>query len=318
MRTIALATAILLLISGVTFAASSETIVNLETETGTLEGTLLVPQDQKDAPVALIIAGSGPTDRDGNNATMKNNSLKMLATALQEHGIATLRYDKRGVGQSRQAAIAEEDLRFEHFIEDVKGWIAFLENDKRFGSIMIIGHSQGSLLGMIAAQGTDVEKFISMAGLGQSADLAIREQLASQPPFILEMASPILDQLAQGNTVSDVPPMLNSLFRPSMQQFLLSYIKYDPRKEIAKLDIPVLIIQGTTDIQVSEKDARMLAEANPHSQMSLIPGMNHVLKEADPDRMKNLQTYNQPDLPIMPELVDRIVVFVEEDQESRD
>ncbi len=82
MRTIALATAILLLISGVTFAAPSETIVNLETETGTLEGTLLVPQDQKDAPVALIIAGSGPTDRDGNNATMKNNTLKKLAWSL--------------------------------------------------------------------------------------------------------------------------------------------------------------------------------------------------------------------------------------------
>jgi fermentation-respiration switch protein FrsA (DUF1100 family) len=161
-----------------------------------------------------------------------------------------------------------------------------------------------------------VEKFISLAGLGQSADLAIREQLASQPPFILEMASPILDQLAQGKTVSDVPPILNSLFRPSLQQFLISYIKYDPRQEIAKLSIPVLIVQGTTDIQVSEKDARMLAEANPKAELRVIPGMNHVLKEVERDRMINLQSYNQPDLPIMPELVDRIVAFVNGDQET--
>jgi alpha/beta superfamily hydrolase len=193
MKSRLLATAVLLLMAGVSIAAQPGETVKLETEKGTLEGTLLVPTEGKAPPVALIIAGSGPTDRDGNNATMKTNTLKMLATALLDHGIATLRYDKRGVGKSSQAAIAEEDLRIENFIEDAKGWIAVLKNDERFGSIMIIGHSQGSLLGMIAAQEGDVAKFISIAGLGQSVDMTLREQLASQPPDILTMASPILD-----------------------------------------------------------------------------------------------------------------------------
>lgn len=318
MKTRALTVAMLLFIAGGTFAAPTETVVNLKTETGTLEGTLLVPSEHQDCPVALIVAGSGPIDRDGNAGEVKSNSLKMLATALLANGIATLRYDKRGVASSGQAAIAEENLRFEHLIADVKGWIAFLENDQRFDSILVIGHSQGSLLGMIASQAGSVEKFISIAGLGQSADLAIREQLEPQHPYILAMASPILDELVQGNTVSEVPLTLNSLFRPSVQEFLISYIKYDPSKEIAKLSMPVLIIQGTTDIQVTEKDARMLAEANPNAGLRMIVGMNHVMKEVELDRTINIQSYSQPDLPIMPELVGVIVAFVEEDQETRD
>ena len=229
-----------------------------------------------------------------------------------------MRYDKRGVGNSSQAAIAEEDFRFEHLIGDVKGWVAFLKNDKNFDSIIIIGHSQGSLLGMMASQEGDVEKFISIAGLGQSADMAIKEQLKSQPPEILRMATPIIDQLVQGNTVDSVPPYLNALFRPSLQGYVMSYFKYDPRQEIAKLSIPVLIVQGTTDIQVTEIDARMLAESNPNAGMKMIAGMNHVLKEVELDRMKSLQSYNQPELPIMPELVDVIGAFIGEDQEIHD
>jgi pimeloyl-ACP methyl ester carboxylesterase len=128
--------------------------------------------------------------------------------------------------------------------------------------------------------------------------------------MVLEMAEPIIDQLAQGQTVSEDPPLLMSVFRPSVQPFLISYMKYDPQVEIAKLDMPVLIIQGTTDIQVTEKDARMLAAASPGAEMVLIEGMNHVLKEAVPDRAANLQTYNQPDLPLKPELVEEIVGFV--------
>lgn len=312
------ALAVLLLWAAGLNAAPTESTVELKTETGTLEGTLLVPPEIQKPPVALIIAGSGPTDRDGNNAAMKCNALKMLAVALHENGIATLRYDKRGLGQSSQAAIPESDLRFENFIEDVKGWIALLGNDERFGSLIVIGHSQGSLLGMIASQDFDVDLFISIAGLGQSVDLTLKDQLAAQPPDILEMSFPIIDQLALGNTVDDVPPILNPLFRPSIQPFLISYMAYDPQKEIAKLSPPVMIIQGSTDIQVTEKDARLLAEAHPGARLRIIEGMNHVLKEAPIERTANIETYDQPDLPLVPELVLEIVDFVGEEGQAHD
>ena len=290
--------------------AQTETIVKLETETGTIEGALLVPGGKEKGPCALIVAGSGPVDRDGNLPGMTNNSLKMLGTELLKNGITTLRYDKRGVGKSKDAGSKEENLRFEHYIADVEDWIRVLASDDRFSNIFVIGHSEGSLLGMIASQGKNVDGFISISGLGQSADELLKKQLKSQSPEVLKISLPIIDQLSRGRTVSDVNPALFALFRPSVQPYFISWFKYSPCHEIAKLSIPILIVQGATDIQVGEADAARLAEANPKAKMKMIKGMNHILKDADNDRMKNLQTYNQPDLPIKRELVEVIVGFV--------
>jgi len=284
--------------------------INLETTIGNLSGTLELPNIKPPFPVVLIIAGSGPTDRDGNNPMMKNNSLKMLATELAKNGIASLRYDKRGIGKSKSAALMENDLHFENYIKDAEGWIDLLKHDTRFGDIIVIGHSEGSLIGMIASQKKNVAKFISIAGIGQSADKTIREQLKSQPATVLAQASPILDKLVQGETVENVPSMLNSLFRLSVQPYMISWFKYDPGKEISKLKKPVLIVQGTTDIQVTVDDAEKLAEANPKAEKQIIEGMNHILKTADMDRQKNIATYSQPDLPIKTELVKVIVEFI--------
>lgn len=295
------------------FAGQSETIVKLETESGAIEGSLLVPEGKIGIPVALIIAGSGPTDRDGNNPTMKNNSLKMLAEALAKNGIATLRYDKRGIGKSQKAGKKEQVLRFEHYISDAKDWAELLKNDKRFNEIIVIGHSEGSLLGMVVSQQGSVDRFVSIAGPGQSADKVLKDQLKSQPPDVLKMSLPIIDKLVQGETVDDVNPMLYSLFRPSVQPYMISWFKYDPAKEIGKLNIPVLLIQGTTDIQVSEKSANIIANANPKSILKIVEGMNHIFKQADSERMKNIATYNQPELPIKPELVEIVTGFIMEE-----
>ena len=176
------------------------------------------------------------------------------------------------------------------------------------------GTIEDSLIGLIASQEKSIDKFISIAGVGQSANKVLKEQLKSQPPAVLEMSSPIIDKLVQGETVDNVNPMLYSLFRPSVQPYMISWFKYDPPKEIAKLKIPVLVIQGSTDIQVSEDDAKMLAEANPKAIKKVIKGMNHIFKKAEPDRMKNIATYNQPELPVMPELVESIVGFIKKNQ----
>ena len=290
--------------------AHNEKIVTLKTASGDLEGTLITPSSNSLKTIALIIAGSGPTDRDGNNPAMMNNSLKMLANELDKNGITSLRYDKRGIGKSQQAGLKETDLRFENYINDVKAWIDYLKNELKFNKIIVIGHSEGSLIGMIASQRNNVSKFISIAGAGQSADKIIREQLKSQPMSVTIPANAILDKLVKGDTVSDVPPILNSLFRPSVQPYIISWFKYDPQKEIAKLKIPVLIIQGTTDIQVGTDDANRLAKALPKAKLAIIEGMNHIMKQAPADRQMNILTYTQPDLALKKELIDTIIPFI--------
>ncbi len=290
--------------------AQKEENITLTTKTGNIEGTLLFPEKENNVPVALIIAGSGPTDRDGNNPYMKNNSLKMIATGLSENGIATLRYDKRGIAKSKDAGLQESDLRFENYIDDAKHWVELLKKDKRFNQVVVIGHSEGSLIGMIALQQTNVDKFISIAGVGRPAADILRTQLAGQPPVVLDAALPIIDQLEKGDTIAEVPQMLNALFRPSVQPYIISWFKYDPQIEIAKLKIPILIIQGTTDIQVNVDEAELLKKANSKAELKIIEGMNHILKEVEIDRQKNIQTYSQPDLPLKEGLINIIFKFI--------
>ncbi len=301
---------ILLFISLVSFGQEEEII--LETKTGDIKGSLLIPSFSEKKAVVLIIAGSGPTDRNGNNPMMTNNSLKMLAKELQKNGIASVRYDKRGVGESKSSALQESDLRFEDYVQDVEEWIKLLKKDDRFSNIIVLGHSEGSLIGMIASHKQKPKKFISIAGIGIPAGDIIRKQLKGQPQFVLDESLAIIEKLENGETVENVSQMLYSLFRPSVQPYMISWFKYDPQKEIAKLDIPILIVQGTTDIQVSVSDADKLALANKKSQKQIIEGMNHILKESQADRQKNIQTYSIPDLPLKKELTEVIVKFIEE------
>ena len=291
------------------FTLAQEEIIVLETPTGNIEGTLLVPS-KENTPLVLIIAGSGPTDRDGNNISLQNNSLKMIAQGLYMNDIASFRFDKRGISKSAAAGMSEEDLRFEHYIEDVQQWCSLLKEDSRFSSFIILGHSEGSLIGMIASQTVSPDKFISLAGPGFSMQATLRRQLADQPVYILSMSLPIIEQLEKGKTVDSVPPLINMLFRPSIQPYLISTFKYDPVIEISKVQSPALIVQGTTDIQIQVEDAKKLAAANSNSELVIIEGMNHILKEADANRFLNLQTYGNPSLELKQGLIESITSFI--------
>jgi pimeloyl-ACP methyl ester carboxylesterase len=281
----------------------------LQTTTGELSGTLTVPILKGTFPVALIIAGSGPTDRNGNNAQMKNNSLQLLAHELAAQGIASLRYDKRGIGASKAALISEENLRFENYAEDAKAWASELKADPRFNKLIIIGHSEGSLVGILACEQADV--FVSLAGAGRSIDVILKEQLAVQlkgKKKLLRAANEGLSKLKEGKLVENTPAELFGLFRPSVQPYIISWMKYDPALEISKLKIPIVIVQGTTDLQVQVKDAELLHAASVGSRYILIEGMNHIFKMAPSDREKNIETYSDPQLPLAPELL-RTLLF---------
>ena len=275
----------------------------LQTSTGELSGTLTIPILKGTFPVALIIAGSGPTDRNGNNAQMKNNSLLLLAHELAAQGIASLRYDKRGIGKSASAMISEEQLSFENYVEDANAWASELKVDPRFNRLIIVGHSEGSLIGMLASEQADV--FVSLAGAGRSIDVILKEQLAVQlegKKKLLRAANEGLSKLKEGKLVEDAPVELFGLFRPSVQPYMMSWMKYDPAVEISNLKIPIVIVQGTTDLQVQVKDAELLHAASVGSRYILIEGMNHIFKMAPSDREKNIETYSDPQLPLAPEL----------------
>lgn len=287
----------------------TETPIVLKINIDQLFGTLTMPDLKTKCPVALIISGSGPTDRNGNNPMMKNNSLKMLAEALAKNGIASLRYDKRGIGESKPSAISEQTLVFENYTEDAKSWINLLKQDYRFSQIIVIGHSEGSLIGMIA--GAKANKFISIAGAGESADKLIKTQIASKSnKQIEEMTFPIIDSLKSGHTVNKVDPMLNSLFRPSIQPYLISWFKYDPKTEIKKLNIPILIVQGNQDLQVTVKDAELLSQANKNAELLIIDKMNHIMKIVDGDHQTNLESYKNESLPVSEIMIDKIISFI--------
>ncbi|MBY0416378.1 MAG: alpha/beta hydrolase, partial [Bdellovibrionales bacterium] len=202
----------------------------------------------------------------------------------------------------------ESELRFDDYVQDAQDWITLLKKDKRFPNITIIGHSEGSLVGMIASR--DASQFISIAGVGQSADKTLKEQLSAQPKEMKDMCFPIIDSLKQGKLVENVNPVLNSLFRPSVQPYLISWFKYDPQVEIKKLSIPTLIIQGTNDIQVTVNDAKNLSIAIPKAQLVLIEKMNHIFRIVEGDRQVNIETYNNALLPISDKMITEIMKFI--------
>jgi uncharacterized protein len=286
----------------------------LETPAGKLYGTLELPVTARAPyPVVLIISGSGPTDRDGNSAVIpgSNNSLRYLAEGLAAQGIASLRFDKRGVARSAGAAATEAELRFDTYIGDAVLWGQRLRGDKRFSSLIVAGHSEGSLIGMVAAQTLAAEGYVSIAGAGRPAGQIITEQLKGQfSPELLAKSDAIIKSLEEGKTVADVPNELAMLYRPSVQPYVISWFKYDPAKEIAKLSVPVLITQGAHDLQVSVGDAKLLAAAKPTARLLIVEGMNHVLKDVPADPKQQAGSYSDPSLPVAPKLLAEMSDFV--------
>jgi pimeloyl-ACP methyl ester carboxylesterase len=291
---------------------AQEEPITLKTATGEIFGTLSMPAKIKKSTVVLIIAGSGPTDRNGNQPSGDNNSLKFIANELNKNDIASIRFDKRGIAKSEEAMREEGELRFETYVNDVKEWVNLIAKDKRFDKIIIAGHSEGSLIGMIAAQkNKHVKGYISIAGAGRPADEIIKEQMVKYPQNIKDIIFPMIDKIKKGDSIPNVPPMLSSLFRPSVQPYMTSWFKYNPQDEIKKLTIPTLIVQGSTDIQVKEEDAELLAKAQPKAEKKIIKNMNHVLKDCDTmDKELQKPIYSNDTLQLNKDFVIETVGFI--------
>lgn len=317
---------LLLLLAGLAVTAQAQTEETLQQDithpanaTLTLEGTLTLPlRPKKTMPVILLIAGSGPTDRNSNSAIPGFDSIytfRQLAEGLAKQGVAVFRYDKRGTGTNRKAFITQAKQlvgsTFDDAVTDAAGFIRQLQADKRFSRVIVAGHSEGSLVGMLAAKQTKASAFISIAGAGQNIAEVMKMQFRASgaaAPFV-DKTIIGLDSLKAGYTVRSLPLLP---VPPSQQPYLINWMKYDPAVELTTFAGPVLIIQGKRDVQVAVSEAELLKNARPDAKMALFDTMSHILKEAPAERMANIATYKDAKLPIVPGVVEVMAEFAKQ------
>jgi pimeloyl-ACP methyl ester carboxylesterase len=277
---------------------------------GKLTGELTTVDTRSKTPLIIFIAGSGPTDRNGNSKMTKSSCYLKLSDSLISMNISTLRLDKRGVGNSKFDSLKEENMNIDTLVSDVVKVVDSMSKRKEFSTIYLLGHSEGSLIGMLASQKNKyVNGLISIAGAGTSADSIILSQLSSQPKQVTDIVEKYLDTLRQGKLLTNVPKSFYMLFRPSVQPYMISWLKYNPSIEISKLLIPILIIQGKSDLQVSVDDAIKLSKGNKNSELILLEKTNHVLKKVE-NLEENQKSYMDSSFLLSSELVYSVKDFV--------
>ena len=291
----------------------SEDFISVQCSDCELYGLITMPDsDSIDHvnTVVLFFSGRGPTDRDGNQVMMRTNSLRLLAYELAARNIASVRFDKRGVGASRAQPIPVEDIRMEHYIGDAMAWIKKLRQDKRFSRIILLGHGEGSLIALCAAaDNKNVHGVISIGGIGRTFDQVLKDEYSDQPFKIREIAYDIIETLHEGQIVERVPVYLSANFNLSIQPFIISSMQYNPQAEARKLKVPFMVVQGEQDVEVVREDARLLAAAHGHAKLVTIPEMNHVMKVCRND-MEQIQTYANPIFPLNADFVEEVAKFI--------
>jgi len=281
------------------------------TPEGSFFGTLNGFQNNKGKTLVIFHSGSGPTDRDGNSPLLggKSNYIQMLADSLHDAGIASLRYDKRGIFKSAKVKSDLATMTIEHFVEDLIGMKNFAQNELGFKNVIYAGHSLGSLVCALAAKKNEVAGFVSISGMGKSMTEVLRKQLLILPEAMHERTFEILDSVGAGHQVKNVPVMLFSVFAPQQQHYLHSIMRHNPMDVIGALTCPKLIISGGRDIQVDESEFAMLIESSPTAQQFFGDEMNHVLRAAPEERGANIKTYMDPTLPLYPGLAQSMIKF---------
>ena len=282
---------------------------------GLLAGTF---QDAgKGAPVVLIIPGSGPTDRDGNNPLgVTAAPYRLLSEALAAKGVSSVRIDKRGLFGSKAAIPDPNKVTIADYAFDAHTWVATIRKHTGARCVWLLGHSEGALIALAAVQNAEgICGVILASGAGRKLSDVIRDQLRSNPANapVLDSAMAALASLDRGEhvDVTNMNPALLKLFAPQVQDYLIDMFRYDPAKLAASLNVPLMIVQGERDIQVSTIDAKDLAEAQPKAKLVLIPAMNHVLKDVgSDDRAANIATYADPSIAVDSSMVDAIADFV--------
>ena len=222
-----------------------------------------------------------------------------------------MRYDKRAIGES-VFRIKEKDLLFDDYVDDANLWVTKLRQDKRFSALIVAGHSEGALIGILVAEKQAIDGLISLAGPGEPLQKILLRQISERQPQIYAKSAEIVASLEKGNIIEVTDPSLQPLFRTSVQPFLQSAFRYNPSVEISKLKIPILLIQGTQDLQINLVDADSLKTANKKAKLIIIKDMNHILKDSSSDIKANIATYSNPNRPLAKALVPTITSFLKQ------
>lgn len=270
-----------------------------------LPGTLTYIK--KNVPLIIWVHGSGNVDRNGNQLPIiKANYIKQFRDSINKKGIAFYSYDKRTANKKNMPSLIK-GVQFVDYVSDLQKVITHFKKDTRFTKIILLGHSQGSLVAMLASK--NVDQFISVAGAGMSADKVIIKQIKEKAPFLDSITKAHFNELSKTGEIKEVNPMLVSIFAKQNQSFLSSWIQYNPSEEIKKLTIPTLIINGDSDLQVKVEDAELLHKANPNSKLVIIKKMNHVLKEVN-SITENQSSYLKATFPLSKKIITTIANFV--------
>lgn len=297
-----------------------------EMRIGRLGGTLLVAPNARagDEPV-LILPSNGPTDRDGNNAYgIRGAPYRLLAEGLAARGISSLRVDKRGfdpalgdealrqrtrgIAASTVADPGEPPLTIESYAADARAWAAALKARLGVRCVWLIGHGEGGLHALLAAQDNgDVCGVVLLAVPGRRAGDIIR----SWPDWAGR--DRIVEAIEAGRTIAidESSQAATTLFPPIAQPYLISLFRIDPEQLVRQFRGPVLVVHGTTDTQIAPGDAARLGRARDGVTVRTIEGMNHALKPAPIDPKENSAVYGDPAIGLAPGLVDTVADFVE-------
>ncbi|KFI33962.1 hydrolase [Haematobacter missouriensis] len=283
---------------------------------GALAGTYLTPQSPQ--AVALILPGSGPTDRNGNGPLgLDTDAYKQLAEALAERGIATLRADKRGMFGSAAAISDANDVTLAAYGRDAIVWAASLAGQTGLPCTWLIGHSEGGLVALSAVAG-DERAFcgvILLATPGRSLAVVLEDQLTRslEDDSTRSAADAALDSLQRGQRVPEdqIPESLRPMLGPQIQGYLIDLFSHDPGEMTRRYGGPLMIVSGGEDLQLDPTDAATLTQARNDAVTLLLPGMNHVLKEVPPgDKAANLASYSNPSVPLATGLADAVARFI--------
>lgn len=282
--------------------------VEIKTEEGSLYGSLDRAKGHPDE-VIVLIAGSGPTDRDCNSLILSGrmDSFLQLSHALNEEGYSVFRYDKRTAGESRES-FGKHDMVFDDFVQDA---ILVVEAMREMGykKIHLVGHSQGAMVAMRVAQATRVASVVHLSGPSDPIDVALLQQMESFPKELYEEATTIFEEIRLGEDLGEVSEDLKPFFTSETIPFLVNWMQYDPIREALALDVPLLVIGGGEDTQVLAEDLDEFTSLVDQAEVRLIPNMNHVLKRVESER-ENQQSYQDPSFALDPDLAKSIISFL--------
>jgi uncharacterized protein len=303
MRT-ALATIAVLLAAFAANASAEESKVTV----GAIDAVLTLPAGVDKPPVALLIAGSGSIDHDGNGPQMKPATLKKLSDQLVARNIATLRYDKRGAGGWKAEFGKPEDFRFKDFVTDASALVKYLRDSGKFSKVILVGHSEGGLVAILTAQQQPVDRLVLLATAARKQGELLKAQLEKKmSPEAYAPVAKAIDTIMAGQIVD--PPPQGLPIPPAMQPGLASAFNEDPIDPLQKLTLPILAVAGGRDLQLARVDMIALSTAAPQAKTAWEPDMNHVLVDVtdDPD---NLAAYGQPDRPLDANMIDEVAAFI--------